>query len=503
MSTVKTSYQKLYHLMREVAALRGAQAVLSWDQETYMPENGVEVRSHRLATLATLGHQKFTAPELGTLLAELEQQQDTLSAEERANVREWKRDRDRAVKLPEEHVRELTETSSQAHTAWMNARKNNDFAAFAPLLQKIVQLNQKSAEIYGFEGERYDALMDGFEPGMTVKKLDPVLSFMRDETAKIVKTLAAAPQLDDSCVYQKFSLAGQKALSWEVAEALGMDAKSSRLDTAVHPFCTSFSPQDARITTRYNENYLTDNLYSVMHEVGHALYEMGFKLEHVDTPMADAISLGIHESQSRSWENLVGRSLPFAEWVLPLLRKHFPEQFAKVSSEQYYRAVNTVEPSAIRVDADEVTYNLHIVLRYEIERGLLNNTIAVKNLPQEWNDRMIKYLGYTPKNDREGVLQDVHWSHGGLGYFPTYTLGNLYAAQFWASMKKDLPNVDAEIRSGNFANILQWLRKNIHQHGRKFSADELCKNITGETLNPQHFMNYIKTKYGALYGVHW
>lgn len=499
----KQRYQEVLRRMREVAALRGAQAVLSWDQETHMPEKGTDVRAQRLSTLATLSHQKFTDSELGKMLADLEQQKDQLSSEEWVNVREWKRDRDRAVKLPEEHVREISETSSKAHTAWVNARKASDFAAFAPLLQKIVELNQKSAEIYGYEGERYDALLDGFEPGMTVKKLDPLLNFVRDETAKIVQKLSAAPQLDDACVHQKFPIAGQEALSQEIMQAFGMDEHASRLDKAVHPFCMGLAPTDVRITTRYNENYLTDNIYSVMHEVGHALYELGFPTEHIDTPLADAISLGIHESQSRSWENLVGRSLPFAEWVLPLLRKHFPEQFAKVSSETYYRAVNKVKSSAIRVDADEVTYNLHIVLRYEIERGLLNNTIAVNDLPQEWNERMIKYLGYTPKNDREGVLQDVHWSHGGLGYFPTYTLGNLYAAQFWACMKKTLPNVDAEMHQGNFSGILKWMRENIHQHGRRFSADEICTRICGETLNAQHFVAYIKNKYGALYGVNW
>lgn len=499
---MKKIYKECLATMKDAALLGSATGLAGWDQETMMPEAAAGSRAEQLAAMSGIIHEKIVNPKLGRNLKRLMKEPRGLTADERVNVREWLRDYDRSVKLPEELVRELARTASLAQDAWIRARKASSFKAFAPWLEKTIKLKRREAEAIGYKGVPYDALLDAYEPDMTVAELDPIVETLRDGLVPIIKEISRAkgkPKWD--VLTRRYQEAGQESICSEIMGAIGVDTKASRLDRSAHPFCCGIAPTDVRITTRYDERWLPQALYGVIHESGHAMYEQGLPSKAYGTPVGEAVSLGIHESQSRMWENLIGRSRPFVDFLLPRLKKRFGSQLRGVNADAFYRALNRVKPSLIRVEADEVTYNLHIVLRYEIEKGLLAGEIKVKELPGLWNERMKHYLGVTPKNDAEGVLQDTHWASGLVGYFPTYLLGNLYASQLWYRMRRDTDSVDRRISKGDFAPLLEWLRKRVHRHGRRFSPQELVRRATGKAPSADYFLDYIRDKYGEIYGI--
>ncbi|MBN1282651.1 MAG: carboxypeptidase M32 [Proteobacteria bacterium] len=495
-------YLEIERHMKEASAIGSAAGLLGWDQETMMPPKAAGSRAEQSAALAGVIHDKIVDKRIGRLLKGLARRPGRLSPDRRVCVREWLRDHTRAAKVPRELVQELARVTTLAHQAWIKARRARDFKAFSPWLRKVVALIRREAECVGYKGHPYDALLDQYEPGMTVEKLDPIVRGLAEGLAPIAKRLLASKNHPDNSILKRgYPEREQEALCRDVMEMLGVDAEASRMDRSVHPFCCGIAPTDVRITTRYDERWLPAALYGVIHESGHALYEQGLPAKHLGTPLAEAVSLGIHESQSRFWENVVGRSLPFARLIVPMLRKRFPRQMAKASPEEFYRALCRVKSTPIRVESDEVTYNLHIVLRYGLEKDLIAGEIGVDDLPGLWNEGMASLLGITPGDDAQGVLQDTHWSDGLIGYFPTYLIGNLAAAQLWARMRRDIPRAEAMIARGRLEPILGWLRERIHRHGRRYRTSELLERATGEPLDQRHFLDYVESKYGSIYGM--
>lgn len=495
------AYNQLIDRIKDVARLDSIGQLLDWDQETGMPENGVSARAEQIALVAGIGHEKFVSDETRRLLDAAQAPAGDAVAE--TNIREIRRRFERKAKLPTDLVKEMAHTATIAKDVWAKARKASDFAAFEPLLSKTVELKRKAAEFIGYKTEPYDALMDEFEPGAKSADIEKLFAELVQATVPLLQRITAAPKKPDASILARhFPKAQQQALSRKFAESLGYDFKAGRADVSTHPFCTTIGgPGDVRITTRYLEDFLPAAMFGTMHEVGHALYEQGLPRDHRFTPMAEAVSLGIHESQSRMWENLVGRSRPFWECHYKEVQAAFPEALGGVPLDAFCGAINTVQPSLIRVEADELTYNLHIALRFEIERGLISGTVAAKDVPGVWNEKFRKYLGLTPPSDREGCLQDIHWSMGAIGYFATYTLGNLYAAQFFEQARKDIPELDDHIRKNDHKPLLAWLRKNIHQHGQRYRAHELVQRVTGRPLTIGPFVSYVTKKFGAVYGV--
>ncbi|MBI4212504.1 MAG: carboxypeptidase M32 [Deltaproteobacteria bacterium] len=496
------TYEQCQAYMKDLSALSGAMGLLGWDQETMMPKKATEARSEQISALAGVLHERATAKQLGDWLHELRANSSELSADEQPCVREWLRDYEKSVKIPPELAKELAKTTSLSQHAWAEARKKSDFAAFAPWLKKVVDLKRQQADALGYEGVRYDALLDNYEPRMTVKELDPIIEGVRQGLVPIVAAIhESKKKITNVLITKKYPEAQQEKLCREVVVAMGLDGDMSRMDRSTHPFCGGTHATDVRITTRFSEKWLPAALYGAIHEAGHGLYEQGVDPKYYGTPLAESISLGIHESQSRLWENLVGRSEPFSRYLFPKLKKYFPSVVRSANAQKFYEAINTVKPSFIRVEADEVTYNLHVVLRYEIERALIGGDIQVKELPGVWNDKMQTYFGIRPKKDADGVMQDVHWSAGLFGYFPTYLLGNLYAAQWWEKIQKKIPDLNQQIAKGKFLVLREWLRENIHRHGRRYSASELVERVTGKSLTAEPFLAYLHAKYGNLYGI--
>ncbi len=502
---MKEAYKECRHRFKDIVVISAAAGLAAWDQETMMPSKAVGTRSEQLAALAHVVHEKLVDPKLGRMLRTLFKDKASLSSDERVCVREWLRDYERGVKLPVELVRELARITALAQNAWIEARKKSDFKLFAPWLKKVVALKRKEAKFLGYKHVPYDALLDNYEPLMTVKELDPIMERLSKGLVPIAQAVMSSRFKPDASFLtrRQYDEAKQELICRQVSEAIGVDTNASRLDRSVHPFCCGLAPTDVRITTRYDERWLPQALYGVMHESGHALYEQGMQEKLYGTPLSEAVSVGMHESQSRLWENLIGRGKPFVGYILPHLRKHFSAQLSGITEEKFYRAINRVRATPIRVEADEVTYNLHIVLRYEIEKKLMNGDISVNDLPALWNDGMKEMLGLTPKNDAEGVLQDTHWAQGMMGYFPTYSLGNLYAAQLWHALRKEVRGVDAKIAKGDFSPILLWLRKNVHRHGRRYPPAQLIKRATGKMPDSKYFLNYLKEKYGEIYGINF
>lgn len=487
--------------LMEIHRLQSAVGLLHWDMQTYMPPAGARERSDTIATLAALIHDKFTSVKFEKELKTLRQKQD-LNAREKSIINEVWRDFSRQKKLPRDFVKELARASSEGHAIWVEARKKSNFKLFQPQLEKLIQLKRKEAQLVGFKESPYDALIDVFEPRMTAAELSPIFYELREFLVPLVKKIRSSKvKPKKSLIRGDFPIAEQKKFSEKVIAKIGFNLERGRLDTAVHPFCIQFHPHDVRITTRYNTEDLLYCLTSVIHEAGHALYEQGILPENFGTPLGESISLGVHESQSRLWENIVGRSIPFWQFFYPLLQKTFPTPFSKVSLRYFYQVVNSVKSSFIRTEADEVTYNLHIILRFEIEKELIEGSIEVKDLPKIWNAKVKELLGLNVPNDAKGVLQDVHWSEGLFGYFPTYTLGNLYAAQFYEAAKRDIPKLEERISRGHFQPLLKWLRENIHIHGKFYSADELVRKVTGKPLTAEPFIKYIKSKYSKIYRI--
>ncbi len=497
-------YEQLVELVKDVARLESVGQLLDWDQETKMPEAGVAARAEQSALVAGLAHERFIAPEVGRLLEAAEGEGAARTGAVAAtNLREIRRRWERKTKLPTELVKEIAHTAIVAKDAWAKARRNSNFAEFAPYLEKTVAQRQRVAELIGYTTEPYDALMDEFEPGAIASQIEKLLGELVAATVPLLQRIQASPNKPDASILTRhYDRAPQERLSRMFAERLGFDFSAGRADVSTHPFCTTIGgPGDVRITTRYLEDFLPAAMFGTMHEVGHALYEQGLPGEHRFTPMADAVSLGIHESQSRMWENFVGRSRAFWECHYVTLQKEFPAALGKVSLDEFYRAINTVQPSLIRVEADELTYNLHIALRFEIERGLISGTVKVKDVPAFWNETFRKYLGIVPPADREGCLQDIHWSLGAIGYFATYSLGNLYAAQFYEQAGRDISDLEGKIRAGDCRPLLEWLRDRIHRHGRQYLAHELVQRVTGKPLSIEPFVRYATAKFSAVYGL--
>ena len=494
------TYKAFVERLHELADLGHAQGLMHWDQETYMPRRGAAMRARALGTLAGLCHERLTAPALVALVAELKDAD--LTGDAAVNVREIDRQQSRSLKLPKELVVELSQTESLGHEAWIEARKKSDFALFRPWLEKIVALKKEVAERVGYEGSMYNALLDEYEPYARAEEIAPVFDQLKAQLVPLVEQIVAAGQHPARGVLdQEYPIEQQELLGRQVLADLGFDLQAGRLDLAVHPFCSGMSRDDVRLTTRYNADWLPGALFGTIHEAGHGLYEQGLPADASGTPAGQSVSLGIHESQSRLWENMVGRSKAFWTHYLPKLRTLFPQQLSAVDLDAFYAAVNQVEPSLIRVEADEVTYNLHILLRFELECDLLEGRVAVAELPAAWNERMEQYLGIRPGDDASGVLQDTHWSCGLLGYFPTYALGNLYAAQFFHQAHQDLPDLEAQIAQGVFGPLKTWLNEKIHARGARVTASELVEEVTGAKLSADCFIAYLQEKFGALYGL--
>ncbi len=492
----------------DASHLQGIEALLSWDQETYMPEGAGAARAEQIAYITGLMHAKLVGEPLKNALEELidletgELRIMTLKERETRQLKEIWRDYRQQATLPAEFVTELARHASVSQQAWTRARKDNDFAFYKPFLTKMVQMQQEKAKYLATGTTAYDSLLDQFEPDMTSEKVSKLFKEIRVRLVPLIKNISEVKhRVNGSVISKDYDTDKQWAFGMDMLKAIGFDLKTGRQDRSAHPFTTSTHPTDVRTTTRLQENDLKAALLGTLHEGGHALYEQGLPVAEYGNPLGQTISLGIHESQSRLWENLVGLSTPFWRFAYPKLQAKFPEQLRNTDQEQFHAAINRVRPSMIRVEADEATYNLHIMLRFEIEKMLINENFPVEELPQLWNEKMEEYLGIQPANDAEGVLQDVHWSFGAFGYFPTYTLGNLYSVQFFNQARKDITGLNELLARGDFAELLKWLRENIHSKGRGRKAEELVQELTGEELSAQPFMEYLEEKYKRIYSL--
>jgi len=499
MPSTDDAYRELLDRAREIHALTMTKELLEWDQETCMPKKGVELRSREVAALAGVIHERETDGRLGELLEQLTGAE--LEPGPAANLRDIRRSVDRARKVPAALVKQIAEVGSKAMEAWARARQQSDFEAFAPLLTRMVELKREQAGCLTTAGAPlYDALLDEFEEGATVTETGSLLAALRDRLVPLAQKIRESSVTPDEGVVQgHFPLALQQRLCREVAAALGFDFEGGRLDVSAHPF-TCGTLGDTRITTRYDEGDLRPALFALVHEAGHGMYEQGLHPEHLGTPLGMYCSMGLHESQSRLWENAVGRSRAFCQHLFAKANEIFPDGL-KGDAEALYRAVNVSRSSLIRVEADEVTYNLHIVIRFEIERDLISGALEVADLPATWNGKYEALLGITPPDDAQGCLQDVHWAWGLFGYFPTYTLGNLYAAQFYARASQDIDDLDGKLAAGETAALLQWLREKIHRQGRLLQPAALVEQVCGTLPSAEPFMEYLETKYGELYGL--
>lgn len=497
---------RLKALDKEIVLLGHATAVLGWDQETYMPEAAIDERSEQLAVLSAIHHDRSTAPEIGEILTKLGVDDANplgradLDPADRALLRHIHRNYRRSTRLPKELVVRIAQETSKGQAVWAAARKESNFKAFAPNLKTLLGLTLEVADALGYEDHPYDPLLDEYEPFMKTSEVSSVFDKLRTDLVAVLDKIRGGTPVDDSVVHRAFSVDGQEAFGRRVLAAMGWDFTRGRLDVSTHPFTTSLGVDDVRLTTRYNERFFNTGIFGTIHEAGHGLYELGFGDAIRGSSLSDGTSLGIHESQSRLWENMVGRSRPFWNHFYPVLKGIFPDTLSDIDAETFWKAINKVEPSLIRVEADDVTYGLHIILRFRLETELVTRKIAVDDLPERWNEEMKSLLGVVPSSDAEGVLQDIHWSMGGIGYFPTYALGNLYAAQFMATMRKDLPSLDDDLGAGRLDGVLGWLRDHIHRHGSAKTAGELVQDVTGSALDPNHFVAYLNDKFGRIYG---
>ena len=494
---------KLKEISAEIYDLSYAAAVLGWDQQVNMPSMGAESRGNQLATLQRLVHIKSTTPELGKLIEELSVAAEDLDpdSEEARLIQVSKRDYDQAVKVPPEFTAKFAKLTAVAFGAWHQARQEDDFSKFQPYLEEIVGMNRQLAEYFAPYDHVYDPLLDRFEPGMKTSEVREIFDALRPKQVELIQAISEAPQVDDSFLHKPYD--GNK--QWDFGEGVitkyGYDWKRGRQDKAPHPFTTGFGINDVRITTRVDDNFLNTALFGTLHECGHALYELGVSPNYERNALSGGASLALHESQSRMYENLVGRSMPFWEHFYPRLQEVFPEQLGRVDLGTFYKGINKVEPSLIRVEADEATYNLHIMLRMEIEIALMEGKLEVKDLPEVWNAKMEEYLGVTPPSDADGVLQDIHWAGGMIGYFSTYALGNLISVQLWEKINQDITDLDDQIREGEFSDLLDWLIRNVHTYGKKYEPQELVQRVTGSKIVSAPYLRYLKKKYSEIYGI--
>lgn len=498
MNTAQERYETYREKMQRIADVKAASAVLQWDQETYLPTGGARFRGRQLSTLAELAHGLFSEEALGELLREL-QGEDALTPAQKRNVERSLEDYEKNKKYPPAFVRALSEQINKTFHAWMEARKENRFSVYENDLALLVDLKKEEAEILGYVHHPYDALLNEYEKGATVSLIDKTFETLLPPLKELFATITASPPVDDSFLQQFFPAKQQWNWGLHLLSGLHFDFAHGRQDKSEHPFSTSFSPQDVRITTRIDENDFGNMTWSCIHEAGHALYEQGLPLEEYGLPLGEACSYSIHESQSRLWENNVGRSLAFWEHYYPELQGYFPEPFAAVSLPDFYKGINKVQPSLIRTEADEISYHFHVFIRYELEKRLMDGSLTTADIPSFWNESYTHYLGLTVPDDKRGCLQDVHWSHGSFGYFPTYSLGSFYAAQFFSRAMEEIPELEKRIAAGNTKPLLHWLRATIHAKGRYYTSEELCTAVTGEGLNGSYFLNYIRQKYAGIY----
>ena len=485
----------------QVKDVRSAISLLSWDQEVYMPPKAAPARGQQLATLSGVAHRMFTDTELGELLKRLGDD-DSLDANETRIVEETLYDYERATKLPDTFVQKFAEERSKAYGAWVRAKNDSNFQLFRPNLEILVELCRQQADLMGYEGSPYNGLLEDYERGMTAEQLRPIFAELAERQSALVDSIVNAPnQPDTGWLDQEWDRDRQWAFTLRVLGDMGYDLEAGRQDESIHPFTTDFDLHDVRVTTHIDPRDLFQGVMASIHEGGHALYEQGFQEKDRRTVLAEAVSLGIHESQSRMWENRIGQSRPFWEHYGDVLREAFPKQLEAISNEQIYRAVNRVRPTLRRLDADECTYNLHIILRFEIETALIEGELNVADIPELWNAKMKQYLGLDVPDEARGCLQDIHWSHGALGYFPTYTLGNLYAAQLFEKIEHDLAELWAGVGEGDFRPLLEWLREHVHRVGRRKNPAEIIRDATGKEPGSAAYLTYIEQKYAELYDI--
>lgn len=492
------AYAELLRLLREAAVLASARSLLAWDQETNLPPKGAALRAEQTAALSALVHEQRTAARVGELLAACEAD-PALAADmdAAANLREIRRDYERVTRLPTQLVRACSEAASRSMLAWRQAREENRFAAFVPWLGRIVELNRERAAALGVPagGMPYDALLDEFEPGATSREVDAVFARLRAGLVPLIRAAAERGAGEPAWTRARIPIPLQRQLVGVVMARMGFDGEAGRLDESAHPFCDRVGPGDTRLTTRWAEDGFFATLAAVMHETGHALYEQNLPADRFGQPLGEPASTAVHESQARLWENFVGRGRPFWEWALPRFQEIVADPaLAALAVDDVYHGVSAVRPVVLRIQADEASYNLHVMLRYDLERALLSGDLAVDDLPGAWNERFAADFGIEVPDDARGCLQDVHWAAGAFGYFPTYALGNLYAGQLWEAVRRALPGLDDDLRRGEFGALLGWLRANVHAHGRRFTPPELCERVTGRPLGHEPLLRCLQEK---------
>jgi len=500
---MKEKLNKLNALSAEIIDLTHIQALLGWDQQVLMPPGGTEDRGNQAALIGGMIHERITSDEIGKLITDLETEIGDLTADtdEARTVKRIKRLYEQQTKIPKELLIEFIKVTTAANNIWVKAKQDNDFASFQPSLERIIELRREIANLFKPYDHIYDPLLDQFEPGMKTADVKKIFDELRPKQVELLEAISKSKQIDNGFLKQNYNQALQEKFGKHVITRFGYDWKRGRLDIAPHPFTTEFGLGDVRITTRYLDDDGASALFSTMHEAGHGMYEQGLDKKYNRTALAGGTSLAIHESQSRLWENLVGRSKEFWTFFYPTFQMLFPQYLGDISLDKFYKGINQVKSSPIRVEADEATYNLHIMLRLEIEIGLIEHSMDTKDLPEIWNSKMKEYLGITPSNDSQGVLQDVHWSSGLVGYFSTYALGNLVSVQLWDKMLEENPNVPDEMMKGEFSTIHNWMREKVHQYGSKYDPQELVQKITGSKITPEPYLNYLSKKYSDIYNL--
>jgi len=502
--TTKDPYNELHKLSYQTSLLTGISGLIGWDQETMMPSGAACIRAEQCQALAGIIHDKKTSKTFKTALSKLIDLESGklivkgLKAPQIAAVKAWARDFNKEMALPKKFVEEFTKLTSQSMMIWERAKKEDAFQSFAPYLDRIISMNREKAELVGYKNHPYDALMDDYEPRITTADVETLFSGLKKTLTPMIKKIGSKKPIDDSFLFGKFAAEKQLEFGHKILDSMGYEMSKGRLDQSSHPFSSAAHPTDSRITTRIHPTSLMSNISAILHEGGHALYEMGLPIEHYGSPLGEAASFGIHESQSRFFETRIGLSKPFWTHFLPLLQKTFKGPLEKVSLDTFYKAINRVEPSLIRIEADEVTYNLHIVLRFELEKALIEGKLKVRDLPEAWNAKMKEYFGIIPESNREGCLQDIHWSMGAFGYFPSYALGNIYASHLFLGFEKDHSDWESKVANGDLHFIKEWLNSQVYSHGRQFTSKDLLEKATNRTLSSDAFNEYLLGKYKSL-----
>jgi carboxypeptidase Taq len=505
MQQTEKDYNKLMQISHHARILTGISHILDWDQETYMPLGAAAIRALQQETLAGLIHEQKSGKKFKNALEKLinidsgEILAKELPSAKQAALKEWRRSYMQETALPKKFVKESAKLYSQAVVVWREAKKENSFNKFAPFLEKIISFSQKKADYLGYKDHPYDALLDQYEPEMTTKQVSTLFNSLKESILNLLKKISQAKQIDDSFLHGNFPQEKQLEVARLILHDMGYTPEYGRLDISAHPFSSAAHPTDSRITTRFHQTSIISCISVILHEAGHALYEMGLPVEHYGSPLGDSISLGMHESQSRWWETQIGQSKPFWQHYFPLLKEKFKGKFDHVKLEDFYKAINKVEPSLIRVDADEVTYPLHVILRFEMEKALIEGSMKIRDIPEAWNAKMKELLDILPKTNSEGCLQDIHWAMGGFGYFPTYTLGNIYAAQLFESFLKRHFDWEKRVGKGDLHFIREWLGDIVHKHGKQYTSHEILKNATGKDFTIEPYIKYLENKYHEVY----